>query len=96
MVDEVQLYVIAASPDCILLIAVFEDVLSAALDSGVAISVVAIFFILQYPKNGHIGENNILTWWGNTVSYNNADGRQEPLWKLADRGTDTFGYVLAL
>jgi len=41
-------------------------VLSAALDSGVAVSVVLIFFCLQYPKNGTIGLNTIQTWWGNT------------------------------
>ena len=31
------------------------DILSAGLDSGVAISVILIFFALQYPKNGTIG-----------------------------------------
>jgi hypothetical protein len=44
----------------------YNYVLSAALDSGVAISAVLIFFILQYPKNGEIGLNNIRVWWGNT------------------------------
>ncbi|KAJ7461293.1 OPT oligopeptide transporter protein-domain-containing protein [Mycena galericulata] len=48
-------------------------VLSAALDSGVAVSVIVIFFALQFPKNGTIGTTNILTWWGNTVFINGAD-----------------------
>ena len=37
----------------------YSYVLSAALDSSVAIAAVLIFFILQYPKNGDIGLNNI-------------------------------------
>ena len=49
------------------------DVLSAAMDSGVAVSIVLIFFCLQYPANGSIGVNTILTWWGNTVFANTAD-----------------------
>ncbi|KAJ7449464.1 OPT oligopeptide transporter protein-domain-containing protein [Mycena galericulata] len=51
----------------------FMHVLSAALDSGVAVSVIVIFFALQFPKNGTIGTTNILTWWGNTVFINGAD-----------------------
>ncbi|KAJ4477681.1 small oligopeptide transporter, partial [Lentinula edodes] len=46
----------------------YNYVLSAALDSGLAISVIIIYFALQYPKNGTIGKNTILSWWGNTVS----------------------------
>ena len=53
--------------------------LSAALDSGVAVSAILIFFILQYPDNGKIGLDTIQTWWGNTVSFNNADGMALPL-----------------
>jgi hypothetical protein len=30
------------------------DVLSAALDSGVAVSIIVIFFALQFPKNGTV------------------------------------------
>ncbi|KAK7687136.1 hypothetical protein QCA50_009639 [Cerrena zonata] len=56
----------------------YNYVLSAALDSGVAVSAILIFFILQYPMNGQIGENTIQTWWGNTVSFNNADGNMTP------------------
>lgn len=48
----------------------YNFVLSAALDSGVAVSAVLTFFILQYPKNGAIGLNTIQVWWGNTyVTY---------------------------
>jgi hypothetical protein len=50
-------------------------VLSAALDSGVAVSSVLIFFIIVYPKNGSIGAHSVLAWWGNsgythTLDYN--------------------------
>ncbi|KAF9529995.1 OPT oligopeptide transporter [Crepidotus variabilis] len=57
----------------------YNYVLSAALDSGVAVGMVLIFFMLQYPANGTIGENNILKWWGNTVNANTADGLGTPL-----------------
>ena len=65
------------------------DVLSAALDSGVAISAILIFFCLQYPRNNTIGADTIQTWWGNTVSFNNADGAAAPLRVLAPG--DAFG-----
>ncbi|KAI5123186.1 hypothetical protein M0805_003953 [Coniferiporia weirii] len=45
----------------------YNYVLSAALDSGVAVSVILIFFCLEYPLNGQIGINTIQSWWGNTV-----------------------------
>ncbi|KAJ7828906.1 OPT oligopeptide transporter protein-domain-containing protein [Mycena olivaceomarginata] len=67
----------------------YDYVLSAALDSGVAVSAVVIFFILQYPMNGNIGINTIQVWWENTVWLNTADGRKTPLIALADE--DTFG-----
>ncbi|KAJ6489327.1 hypothetical protein C8R47DRAFT_935249, partial [Mycena vitilis] len=44
----------------------YNYVLSAALDSGVTVSAVLIFCILQYPQNGNVGLNIILSWWGNT------------------------------
>ncbi|KAJ9101471.1 hypothetical protein QFC19_005122 [Naganishia cerealis] len=44
-------------------------VLSAAISAGYALAILAIFFCLQYPKNGEIGLG-IQNWWGNTV-YNN-------------------------
>ncbi|KAF9038022.1 OPT oligopeptide transporter [Panaeolus papilionaceus] len=67
----------------------YNYVLSAALDAGLAVSVVLIFFCLQYPKNGSIGLNTIQTWWGNTVYTNTADYKGTPMWKLA-KG-ETFG-----
>lgn len=63
--------------------------LSAALDSGVAISIVIIFFCLQYPKNGTIGESTVLAWWGNNVYATTADALGTPLRKLAPG--ETFG-----
>jgi len=67
----------------------YNYVLSGALDSGVAIAVVLIFFCLQYPKNGQIGIDNIQVWWGNTVPFNNADALGTPMLKLAPG--ETFG-----
>jgi hypothetical protein len=55
-----------------------SDVLSAALDSGVAVSSVLIFFILQYPKRGTIGLDTVQAWWGNTVYANTLDGKRAP------------------
>lgn len=65
--------------------------LSAALDSGVAVSVVIIFFCLQFPKNGSIGLTTVQSWWGNTVSFNTADGLKTPLLTVPDG--ETFGYA---
>ncbi|KAF9071482.1 OPT oligopeptide transporter protein-domain-containing protein, partial [Rhodocollybia butyracea] len=53
----------------------YNYVLSAALDSGLAMSVIFIYFTLQYPKDGHIGENTIMKWWGNTVRIGSFKGR---------------------
>ncbi|CAK5269213.1 unnamed protein product [Mycena citricolor] len=61
----------------------YNYVLSAALDSGVAVSAVLIFFILQYPRNGTIGQSTIQQWWGNTVWLNTADGEKTPMISLA-------------
>ncbi|KAG5645321.1 hypothetical protein DXG03_006510 [Asterophora parasitica] len=61
----------------------YNYVLSAALDAGVAISAVLVFFILQYPKNGDIGANNIQTWWGNSVYLQTADAKGTPMRKVA-------------
>ncbi|KAH7910430.1 OPT oligopeptide transporter [Hygrophoropsis aurantiaca] len=65
----------------------YNYVLSAALDSGVAISIILIFFCLQYPKNGTIGENNVAKWWGNQVFLNTADGKGVPYLPIPDSGT---------
>jgi len=67
----------------------YNYVLSAALDSGVAISIILIFFCLQYPRNGEIGIDTIQAWWGNTVYTNTADYAGTPLKVLADG--ETFG-----
>jgi OPT family small oligopeptide transporter len=60
----------------------YNYVLSAALDSGVAVAAVLIFFCLQYPANGTIGANNIMEWWGNTVFLKTADAKGTPLLKV--------------
>ncbi|KAF7981225.1 hypothetical protein HWV62_34575 [Athelia sp. TMB] len=67
----------------------YNYVLSAAMDSGVAVSAVVIFFCLQYPLNGMIGAKNILVWWGNTVPFTNADALGTPFRELA--ANSTFG-----
>ncbi|KAH7096465.1 OPT oligopeptide transporter [Auriculariales sp. MPI-PUGE-AT-0066] len=51
----------------------YNYVLSAALDAGVAVSVIIIFFCLQFPKNNEIGIDTIQVWWGNSVFLNTAD-----------------------
>ncbi|KAF9445612.1 small oligopeptide transporter [Macrolepiota fuliginosa MF-IS2] len=61
----------------------YNYVLSAALDSGVAISIVVIFFCLQFPQNGAIGAETIQKWWGNTVPFSGADGIGRPVRSLA-------------
>ncbi|KAF5319703.1 hypothetical protein D9619_008669 [Psilocybe cf. subviscida] len=66
----------------------YNYVLSAALDSGLAVSAVLIFFILQYPENGNIGIA-VQNWWGNTVPFNTADSLGTPMYQLA-KG-QTFG-----
>ncbi|PFH49542.1 hypothetical protein AMATHDRAFT_48643 [Amanita thiersii Skay4041] len=64
----------------------YNYVLSAGLDSGVAVSAVLIFFCLQYPRNGTIGLNSIQKWWGNTVPFETADGKAIPLRSVPDGG----------
>ncbi|KAF7355477.1 OPT oligopeptide transporter [Mycena sanguinolenta] len=54
---------------------------------GVAISAVLIFFILEYPRGGTIGANNIAKWWGNNVYINTADGQKTPMIALAPGAT---------
>lgn len=48
-----------------------DYVLSAALDSGVAIATVIIFFCITLPAGS-------LSWWGNTVYKMTADGKGTP------------------
>ncbi|KIY43237.1 OPT oligopeptide transporter [Fistulina hepatica ATCC 64428] len=67
----------------------YNYILSAALDSGLAVSLLLIFFILQFPKDGTIGANTIEKWWGNTVYENTADAQSLPLISLGEG--ETFG-----
>ncbi|KAF8182153.1 OPT oligopeptide transporter [Mycena galopus ATCC 62051] len=61
----------------------YNYILSAALDAGLAISLVVMFFALSYPKQAAP-----LNWWGNTVWQNTADALGLPL--LVSE-TGTFG-----
>jgi len=65
----------------------YNYVLSAGLDSGVAISILVVFFALQFPQDGNIGINNIQVWWGNTVPFTGADGLGTPVRPLAPGAT---------
>ncbi|KAN0135066.1 oligopeptide transporter [Lactarius tabidus] len=67
----------------------YNYILSAALDASYSISMVFIFFTLQYPENGRIGLNTIQTWWGNTVYTKTADFQGIPFKTLAEG--QTFG-----
>ncbi|KKK24716.1 oligopeptide transporter [Aspergillus rambellii] len=60
----------------------YNYVLSAALDSGVAVSTVIIFFCILLPAGP-------LRWWGNSVFRNTADGLGIP-WKRLPPG-EHFG-----
>jgi hypothetical protein len=62
----------------------YNYILAAALDAGVIIGLIVIFFSLQWPKNG-INVN----WWGNDAWKNTADVRMTPLKVLAPG--QTFG-----
>ena len=61
------------------------------MDSGVAIAVLIIYFTLQYPANGSIGENTIQSWWGNTVFKNTLDAKAASYYPTVNV---TFGYAL--
>lgn len=50
----------------------YNYLLSASLDSGLAITTFLVFFCLTYP-----GVN--LKWWGNSIAYETADGLGTPL-----------------
>lgn len=56
----------------------FNYVLSSALDSGTVISVMVIFFCLQFPANGSIEVN----WWGNSVFRNSESKRDTSFFSL--------------
>ncbi|KAJ7893455.1 OPT oligopeptide transporter protein-domain-containing protein [Mycena olivaceomarginata] len=61
----------------------YNYILSAALDAGVALCLVVMFFAVQYPKAVAAPD-----WWGNTVWQNTADAMGVPL--LVSE-TGTFG-----
>lgn len=56
-----------------------DYVLSAALDSGVAVATVVIFFCIMLPAGP-------LHWWGNIVYRKTADGMGAPLKHLPSSG----------
>jgi OPT oligopeptide transporter protein len=58
----------------------YNYLLSSALDAGVIIGLVVIFFTLQFRKGG-----TDLNWWGNTVWMNTADANMTAL-KTLPRG----------
>lgn len=60
----------------------YNYILSAGLDSGVAIATVIIFLCVTYPGGS-------LKWWGNTVWRNTLDANSTTFYKLA-KG-ETFG-----
>ncbi|KAK2464416.1 hypothetical protein APHAL10511_003564 [Amanita phalloides] len=64
----------------------FNYVASAALDSGTVISLMVIFFTLQFPRGGKID----VDWWGNTVFMDTADW-VKTAWKAVPDG----GIVMA-
>jgi OPT family small oligopeptide transporter len=64
----------------------YNFILSAALDSGVAIAAIVIFFTLQFPKGGRIGETTVQVWKGNTIWYENADGRYAAIKPIPESG----------
>ncbi|KAK7041928.1 hypothetical protein VNI00_008910 [Paramarasmius palmivorus] len=62
----------------------YNYILSAALDAGVALSLVVIFFCVVYPT-----KIDQIDWIGNTIWQNTADANGMPL-KMVDEG-NTFG-----
>ncbi|KAI0034333.1 OPT oligopeptide transporter [Vararia minispora EC-137] len=67
----------------------YNYVLSAALDCGTAVATLLVFFCLDYPLRGTIGQGTVKAWWGNTVYSRTADARALPLNTLAVG--ETFG-----
>lgn len=60
----------------------YTFILSAAIDSGVAISAVIIFLCVAYPAGS-------LSWWGNEVYNSTKDGDYAPFYTL--KSGETFG-----
>ncbi|KAI0085713.1 small oligopeptide transporter [Irpex rosettiformis] len=69
----------------------YNYVLSAALDAGTAIGTILVYFCLQYPSNGHIGDGSILSWWGNTVWMHTADFNMTARKSLEETAQGYFG-----
>ncbi|KAH9917728.1 OPT oligopeptide transporter [Fomitopsis serialis] len=67
----------------------YNYILSAAMDSGVAIAVLVIYFTLQYPANGSIGNGTIQSWWGNTVYKRTMDAQSVTYFNIT--GIKPFG-----
>ncbi|KAF7332678.1 OPT oligopeptide transporter [Mycena kentingensis (nom. inval.)] len=63
----------------------YNYILSAALDAGVALALVIMFFAVQYPRGGLS-----LDWWGNNVWINTNDAMGVPR-LFPDPETGTFG-----
>ncbi|PFH50769.1 hypothetical protein AMATHDRAFT_3624 [Amanita thiersii Skay4041] len=55
----------------------YNYILSAALDAGVALGAILVFFCLLYPRGGIE-----LNWWGNTVWMNTADAMGATLYVI--------------
>ncbi|VDB86558.1 unnamed protein product [Peniophora sp. CBMAI 1063] len=62
----------------------YNYVLSAALDCGTAVATLLVYFCLQYPNHGTLGEKTLGSWWGNTVYTHTADYRSESLKHLGE------------
>ncbi|KAI1344728.1 OPT family small oligopeptide transporter [Xylariaceae sp. FL0016] len=59
----------------------YNYVMAAALDTGLAISGIVIFFAVTYGPNKQFPD-----WWGNTVWQNTADGQGLPWLQMPDMG----------
>ncbi|GMG26164.1 unnamed protein product [Ambrosiozyma monospora] len=57
----------------------YNFVLSCAMDVGVALAGIIIFFCIQYPGGS-------LSWWGNSVFNDTADGLETPWKAVPDKG----------
>ncbi|TVY82379.1 Glutathione transporter, partial [Lachnellula suecica] len=58
----------------------YNYILSAALDSGLAVSAIIMFFTVIFPGGS-------LNWWGNNVSSTTVDGKGTPRKSLPESGT---------
>jgi OPT family small oligopeptide transporter len=65
----------------------YNYILSAALDAGVAASIIIIFFAVQYPNGGYT-----VSWWGNNFWQNTADANGVPMLSLS-ANQSSFGFL---